>query len=72
MKQIHEEIDKDKKCKDKAHIKRYYYDSKKTDKIVIEQIEKYGKEEKKISEMRIPLENATEKIKEIVFKLIGE
>ena len=66
MKQILEETNENEKSKGKVNIKRYYYDSKKTDSIVIEQIEKYGKEERKISEMRIPLENAPDKIKNLV------
>ena len=66
MKQILEEINENEDSKGKVTIKRYYYDSKKTDSIVIEQIERFGKEEKKISEMRIPLENASDKIKNLI------
>ena len=66
MKQILEEINENEESKGKVNIKRYYYDSKKTDSIVIEQIERFGKEERKISEMRIPLENAPDKIKNLI------
>jgi hypothetical protein len=64
MKQILEEINEE--SNGKVNVKRYYYDSKTTDSIVIEQIERFGKEEKKVSEMRIPLKNAPDKIKDLI------
>lgn len=71
MKKFIEEIT-NKKSKDTIDIKRYYYDPSKSNPIIIEQAEKTGGEERKISEMRIPLENAPEKIKEIVNNLMRE
>ena len=71
MKKFIEEIT-DKKSKNIILIKRFFYDSSKDNPIIIEQIEKAGEDEKKISEMRIPLENAPEKIKEIVTNLMRE
>ncbi len=60
MKQILEETD------DNGFTKRYYYDSKKTDSVIIIQLKISGKVEKMISEMRIPLEYAPDKIKDLV------
>lgn len=71
MKKLIEEII-DKKLKKVIHIKRYYYDNSKPNPIIIELIEKTGDKEKIISEMRITLENAPEKIKEIVSNLMSE
>ena len=40
--------------------------------IIIEQIEKTGDKEKIISEMRIPLENAPEEIREVIDNMMME
>lgn len=62
----------DKKSRKNKHLKRFYYDSSKNNPIIIEQIVKVGDMEKIISEMRIPLENAPERIREIVNNLMAE
>ncbi len=66
MKQIFKEIIKNVKFKDKINIKRYYYDTRISTRVVIVQTEKIGFREKKISEMRIPLVSATDKVKNLV------
>lgn len=65
MKKLIEEII-EKKSRKITHLKRYYYDPSKDNPVIIEQIKKTGDKEKVISEMRVPLENAPEKIQEIV------
>ena len=71
MKKFIEEV-AEKKTKKIMNIKRYYYDYSQSNPIIIEQLEKTGGVEKKISEMRIPLENAPDRIKEIVDSLMNE
>jgi len=71
MKKFIEELT-DKKSKNVLYIKRYYFDSSKNNPIIIEQVEKAGDKEKIISEMRIPLENAPERIREIAYNMMSE
>ena len=71
MKKIIEEII-DKKTRKVIYLRRFYYDSSKDNPIIIEQVEKIGDKEKIISEMRIPLENAPKRVREIVDNMMME
>ena len=71
MKKLIEEII-DKKLRKTIHLKRFYYDPSKDNPVIIEQVKKSGDKEKIISEMRIPLDNAPERIQEIVENMMAE
>ncbi len=66
MKKIHQET---KNVKNKIIIERYFYDYRNEGRIFIYRIEKLEKDEKDVSVMRIPLENASNVIKRIVANL---
>ncbi len=64
MKKLHEEIEEHASIKT---LKRYYLDG---DEVFIELYNVNGDEEKLISTMKIPWENAPEKIKAIVVNIL--
>jgi hypothetical protein len=66
MKKIHQETRTE---KDKIIIERYFYDYRNDGRIFIYRIEKLDKDEKDVSVLRIPLENASNVIKRIVANL---
>lgn len=49
-----------------VQIKRYWYDTLKPNHVVIEQVQKTGEIEKKISELIISLENAPAEVQKLV------